>query len=403
MADSIQRGIALFDLGRYKDALKEFGESPENPTAQRYMMYSLYNLERYNESEAMANSLLAQDPSDPDIFFLKARIEKQHDNDNAALEYLNEAISIYPEDADYFGLKAAILLDKKKYDDALGFANHGLSLDAKNRFCINLRAQILTKLNRKEEAGETVEYILYDNPEDSYSHANVGWVALEHGDHKKAIEHFRQALMLNPTMDYARSGMSTALKAKNFLYRWHLKYAFWISKQSGKNQWIFIIGLYVGYRLAVSALGAAGLTYLAAPLIIVYLLFALGGWMINPISNAILMLDKNGKFLLDKNEKTSGLTIFGLFLTAILCGTAFYATSFAIFGTIGFASLCAMVPLPNSFLREEKKSRFFAMIYGALMLCVGVFGLFVVPELGSIILAVLFMLVAFTWLDNFIK
>ena len=308
-----------------------------------------------------------------------------------------------PEEADYFGFKAGLLLKKKKYQEALQLANHGLSLDAKNNYCLNLRAQILTKLDRKEEAGETVENILYDNPEDSYSHTNVGWVALEHDDHKKAIEHFRMALQLDPNNEYARNGMSTALKAKNFIFRWHLKYAFWISKQQGKNQWIFIIGLYLVYRLSVKLLGAAGLSILAVPLIIAYLLFALGSWMIDPISNAILSLDRNGKFLLDQQEKNSGIAIVALATTALITGILFYTTSIDYFAAIGLASLCAMVPLPSSFLREEKKSRYFAMIYGSLILLGGLAGPFVVADIGMVLMATIFMLVAFTWLDNIVS
>ncbi|WP_442847130.1 tetratricopeptide repeat protein [Leeuwenhoekiella sp. H156] len=403
MASAVDRGITLFELGRYEEAVKQLSENPADFTARYYLMLCFFNLKQYDRAELMTNELLAEDPNQPDIFFIKARIASQRNQDADALSFIDEAISMDPEEADYFGFKAGLLLDKKKYEEALGLANHGLSIDAKNNYCLNLRAQILTKLDRKEEAGETVENILYDNPEDSFSHANVGWVALEHGDHKKAMEHFRMALQLNPNNAYARSGMSTAIKAKNFIFRAHLKYAFWISKQQGKNQWIFIIGIYLVYRLSVELLGAAGLSVLAVPLIIAYLLFALGSWMIDPISNAILALDKNGKYLLDQNEKFSGIAIFSLVITALIAGSVFYATGIAYLAAIGLASLCAMVPLPSSFLRDGKRSRYFAMIYGSLILLVGLIGPFVVTDIGDVLIAIIFMLVAFTWLDNIVK
>ncbi|HBT11229.1 MULTISPECIES: tetratricopeptide repeat protein [Leeuwenhoekiella] len=403
MATALDRGITLFELGRYEEAVKQLGESPTDFTARYYMMLCFYNLEQYDRAASLSSELLAEDPNQPDVFFIKARIANHRDEEKDALKFVDEAISMDPEEADYFGFKAGLLLKKKKYQEALQLANHGLSLDAKNNYCLNLRAQILTKLDRKEEAGETVENILYDNPEDSYSHANVGWVALEHSDHKKAIEHFRMALQLDPNNEYARNGMSTALKAKNFIFRWHLKYAFWISKQQGKNQWIFIIGIYLVYRLSVKLLGAAGLSILAVPLIIAYLLFALGSWMIDPISNAILSLDRNGKFLLDQQEKNSGIAIVALATTALITGILFYTTSIDYFAAIGLASLCAMVPLPSSFLREEKKSRYFAMIYGSLILLVGLAGPFAVADIGMVLIATIFMLVAFTWLDNIVS
>ncbi|MAW96075.1 MULTISPECIES: tetratricopeptide repeat protein [unclassified Leeuwenhoekiella] len=403
MASAVDRGITLFELGRYEEAAKQLSENPADFTARYYLMLCYYNLNQYDRAELMTAQLLAEDPNQPDVFFIKAQIAKQQDKHADAQKFIDEAISIDPEDADYFGFKAGLLLDKKNYEEALHLANHGLSMDAKNSYCLNLRAQILTKLDRKEEASETVENILYDNPEDSFSHTNVGWVALEHGDHKKAMEHFRMALQLNPNNEYARNGMSTALKANNFIYRWHLKYAFWISKQTGKNQWIFIIGIYLAYRFSVKLLGEAGLSVLAVPLIIAYLLFALGGWMIDPISNAILSLDRNGKFLLDQNEKYSGILIVTLALTALVTGSVFYATGIAYFAALGLASLCAMVPLPNSFLRYSKTSRYFALIYGLLILLVGFVGPFIVKDTGSVLIAIIFMLVAFTWLDNIVK
>ena len=39
------------------------------------------------------------------------------------------------------------------------------------------------------------------------------------GNNKKALEHFKEALQFNPNFEYARQGMSTALKSNNFVWK----------------------------------------------------------------------------------------------------------------------------------------------------------------------------------------
>jgi tetratricopeptide (TPR) repeat protein len=397
------RGIQLLELGRIKDAIdyfkKAITEDHQDLTSKFYLAICYLNEKQLDNAETITDSLLQDTPNDANVFYLKAKIRLQQDNFEASRKFIDMAIAINPYEADYFGLKAGLLLQKKKFEESLESVNEGLRIDAKNAYCLNLRAQILTKLNRIPEADQTVEDILYDNPEDSYSHANVGWVQLENGNHKKALDHFKQALQFDPNFEYAREGMSTAIKSKNFIYRWYLKYSFWMAKQSSKNQWVFIIGLYIAYRLAIKLLDSAGLSYVAIPLILAYLLFALGGWIMEPLSNTILNFDKYGKFLLDKNEKISGFVFGGLALLALISITLFYAFGVQYGLTLAIAFICALIPLPGAFLIRKKKTRTFGIAYGCTMLLVA----FIAPFFTSLLitqLIVFIMMVVYTWVGN---
>ncbi|ADV48943.1 tetratricopeptide repeat protein [Cellulophaga sp. E16_2] len=397
------RGIQLLELGRTKDAItyfkKAITEDHQDWTSKFYLAICYLNEKQLDEAEAISDSLLHDTPNDANIFYLKAKIKLQQDDFSESQKFIDMAIAINPYDADYFGLKAGLLLQKKKFNEGLAAVSEGLKIDAKNAYCLNLRAQILTKLNRIPEANQTVEDILYDNPEDSYSHANVGWVELENGNHKKALEHFKQALQFDPNFEYAREGMTTALKSKNPIYRWYLKYSFWMAKQSSKNQWVFIIGLYVAYRVAVSLLDSAGLSYVAIPLIVAYLLFALGGWIMEPLSNTILNFDKYGKFLLNKNEKISGMVFGGLALLGLISITLFYAFGIQYGLTLGIAFICALIPLPGALLLQKKKPRIFGIAYGCAMILVAL----ICPLFTTLLftqLAVFIMMVAYTWIGN---
>ncbi len=402
----LNRAIQCIELGRFDDAIpylqNAISEDPNQWESKYYLAICYYSIDNIKKASQITDGLIQEAPNNPEVLFLKAKIALQQNRFDEAETFVNNAIAIHPFNADYYGFKAAVSLHKKKYDPALNQVNEGLKIDPKNSYCLNIRAQILTKLNRVEEANETVDNILHDNPEDAYSHTNVGWVALENGDNKKALDHFKQALQLDPNFQYARDGMSTALKSKNILYKWYLKYSFWLGKQSTKNQWFFIIGLYLAYRFSFKLLSANGLTYVAVPLMVLYLLFALGGWIMEPLSNAILNFDNYGKYLLQQSEKISGYVFGALALLGVLSLIVFYGLGidYALAAAITF--ICTLIPLPRAFLLEKKKSKSLGIAYGTLMLAIGLIGP-VFIEMFMTELAVFIMMIAYTWLGNFIE
>src|SRR5947199_251490 len=75
------------------------------------------------------------------------------------------------------------------------------------------------------------------SPEDADSHANQGWTLLHASEPRRAMEHFREALRLEPNHQWARAGIVEALKARVFLYRWLLAYFLWMARLSGRAQW----------------------------------------------------------------------------------------------------------------------------------------------------------------------
>lgn len=403
---NLLRGIQLLDLGRFEEAITylqhAISENPDDELAKYNLAICYFNNSEYAKASKLADGLLQYNPNDPDLFSLKAQIALHQDRDNESMEFIEQAIAIDPYNANYFGLKSGLHLNTKDYESALEYVNKGLSIDPKNSYCLNLRAQILTKLDRIDEANETVENILFDNPEDTHSHANIGWVELENGNNKKALEHFKEALQFDPNFEYARQGMSTALKSKNFAYNWYLKYSFWIAKKSSKNQWAFIIGIYLVYRFGFKLLNSSGMSYLAIPLMIAYLLFALGGWIMEPLSNTILNFDKYGKYLLDKSEKLSGYTFGGLLVLAVSAILFFYFLNieYALVAAVTF--ICALLPLPRAFLLNDGKGKTFALAYGILIISVGLLGPFLTTNFNAGIGAFILMML-YTWIGNFIE
>ena len=147
----------------------------------------------------------------------------------------------------------------------------------------NLRASALVQLGRREEAGDTIDSALARDPENAFTHANHGWARLHAGDHRAAREHLREALRLDPELDWARQGMIEALKAGNPLYGLMLRYFLWTGRLSRRGQWAVVLGGYVAFRLLGGvAADVPASRPVVVPLLVLYALFVLLTWVASP-------------------------------------------------------------------------------------------------------------------------
>ena len=180
----------------------------------------------------------------------------------------------------------------------------------------------LVKLGRRQEAGHTIEAALARDPDNAVTHANQGWTLLEANDPAKALEHFREALRIDPTSEWARLGIVEALKARHFVYRTMLKYFLWMAKLSGKMQWGVVIG---GYVLFQMLRGWANANPEFAPFVwpcwaytspLCYLT-----WIAMPLFNLLLRLNKFGRLALSDEQIRASNWIGGCLLFVIVGGS----------------------------------------------------------------------------------
>ncbi len=364
------------------------------------------NLQQDNLDAAttIINQAIGLSPDTPHLFYIKSRISIQQQNYPAAEENGKQAVALEPGDADYHALLANIKLARKRYQEALELANKALELDAENLLALNTRSTALLKLNKPDEAFATIEGALREQPNNPYTHANYGWSLLEKGNHKKALEHFAEALKHDPTFGYARAGMAEALKASNPVYKLFLKYAFFMGNLTSKYQWGVLIGFSIGVRaLRNIARSNEALQPYLVPIIIVLSLMAFSTWVITPISNLFLRFNRYGQLLLEDNEKTSAnfvaaslaLCVTGLLLYVALSDEKFLAI--AAFG------LAMMVPLSVMFSPSKHK---YALLIGTLLLTgLGLSAIaltFSTGQLFNIMTPIfLFGFVAFQWVTNY--
>lgn len=362
-------------------------------------------MDDFESAITIIDRAIGLEPDHSTLFYIKARIKIQQNQLESAESLIKEAIKLDPFDADYFALLANINLGRKQFDIALKNANKALEIDAQNLNALNTRSTALNKLDRNDESYQTIEGALREDPNNPYTHANYGWGLLENGQHEKALEHFHEALKIDPDFEFAQAGMLQAIKAKNPFYRMFLKYAFWMGNMAAKNQWVVILGFYFGFRfLRVFSKNNPALQPFLTPLLIILAVLAFSTWIMEPISNLFLRFNKYGKVLLSKDEKTSSnfvaisLAVFviGLLLYLILSDQRFLAVA-----VFGFAM---MVPFGSMFSSKAKRKPF--LIYAVAMAVIGLAAVsltFITGELFNP-MSVVFMLgfIGFQWIANFI-
>lgn len=341
------RGLMLFEQSRYEMAETELRQAlasePNDGYAHAVLALCLTELEKFQEATEEAQKAIHLQPDLAFAHYAHARVLVDRNRYKEAVPAIEEAIRLEPTDPQYFALLSSIHMEDARWTEALQAAERGLEFDPENVGCTNLRAMALVKLGRRSEAGATIDAALAKNPESSLTHANQGWTYLHQGKPDKALEHFREALRLNPENDWARHGIVEALKARYFIYAFMLKYFLWMSRFSRRGQWGIVLGAYFGNQVlrAIARANPSVAPYVW-PICILYVCFALMTWLASPFFNLLLRINRFGRYALTPDQ-TSASNWFGLCLLLALLGligTAIYGISSPFFmGAIVFGFL----------------------------------------------------------------
>ena len=408
----LDRANLLLEQGRNKDAEKQvmqvLDKEPNNDHALSILARCYMNNDEVDKGIEVINKAIAIEPNESFYFYLLGFGYFQKDMYLPAKDNLSKAIQLNPYNAEYFGMLSFTFLNEKKYEEALQNANEGLELDPENITCLNARSRALNKLKRTDEAVDTIRDSLSNDPDNEFTHATMGWNYFEGGDQKKAAEHFREALRINPNYESARLGLKESLKSNFTPYKLVIQFSMWMSEKGKSFQWIFFIGIYVIYRILRSVSEAnSGIRPFLLPLIVLYFVFIFFTWIANPIANFFLLFHKDGKYSLTKSEKTIGVSTIILLVSGILLSSyAFYffkqPPSDLLYPGIILATMT--IPLGKIELPLNLRSGSIRVWYPVLLLFTGTLAIlatFVDPNIGSS-LAIVYgiALLIFTWVGN---
>ena len=317
-----QRAWAALERSRYELAEKEFrvvlAEDPDDAQSHAGLALCLVEQQKFDEAETEAKAAVGMAPDVDFCHFVMGRVLLERNRFGEAVTAIEEAIRLDPQDANNRYLLAMTLSRQRKWSECLAAADAGLALDAEHEGCTNLRALALTHLGRKDEASSTIAGALERAPESSLTHTNQGWALLHRNDPKAALEHFREALRLDPSNDWAREGLLTALKASNTFYRGVLAFFLYMQRKGAAARWMILIGILVGQQVLFRISdGDSPLAWGALIVAILATVFVALTWLANPLMNLVMRFHRHGRHALTAEQRTQSTLIGYCLVVAI--------------------------------------------------------------------------------------
>ena len=362
MSTALQRGMMLFGQGRHDLADREFrrelSEDPDSVLAHAFLALCLLSQSKHDDALREADEAIRIAPDLAFCHFARGHALLAMTRYRDAEASAAQAVELDPDDADFRSLKANIALARRRWTEALEFADQGLALEPDHSSCLNARAMALTQLGRRDEANHTLGSALADDPDDAFTHANQGWLELHRGDHVRALDHFREALRLDPTMDWARQGIVEALKARHLIYRLMLRFSLWLGRQSQKAQWAFLLAFMFGRRiLSEIAQSFPTAKPFIQPILLLSFAFLMLTWVASPLFNMLLRFNRFGRLALSDEQRTASTWIGGCAVVAMVCLAANLVTgnSVAFLAAAYFGLL--LLPLTVTFGRPAGRPR----------------------------------------------
>lgn len=377
--DQYMRGELLMQQGRYEDAVaflkQAIAANPENDLAFADLSMCLLEMEgRRKDALAAIDEAIVLDPEHGRYRAMRALVLCRLDRGKDALAAAQEAIGMEPEDAFAYAAKAQAHMSMEHWADAEVAAKESLTLDGDNHFAGNLLAMSLRLQGKEAENDQAVAQLLAEDPEDLLAHYNAGWSALQKNDHKKAEQHFKEALRIDPSFDGAREGLKESFAARSAFYRKYLQYCFFMQRYTEKARWAIVIGFYLAYRFGMAMLSKIN-PVLAIAFAALYLTFALWGWLAPGLGHFLILLDRSARHALKKTEKLDGLAVGGGLILGVLVailGASWSITPLMVMGGV----LCAgTLPATLTLTNESKRGRW---VFGSITAYVYMVGMSVV-------------------------
>jgi tetratricopeptide (TPR) repeat protein len=414
------RAWLLYQQSRYDLAEKELAqalaENPNDGAAHALRSLCLKESDRHVEATQAAQEAIALDPNLPLAHYAlgQALLSRNHfaDAERAAMQ----AIECDPTNPQFFTLLGIIRLNRRDWAGAMEAAEQGLQFDGEHAGCINVRAMALVQLGHRGEASKTIEGALVRDPENAFSHANQGWGALHAGDTPKALEHFREALRLDPEFDWARAGMVEALKARYLIYRLMLRFFLWLSRFGFGIQLAIILGfVFLRQGLQQLARDNPALAPFIWPVVIGLFAFFVLTWIADPLFNLLLRLNRFGRYALSRDQVVASNWV-GICLLAALAALVWALVADDSFWLLGALLLGLMVLTLAGVFKAPRGWPRWALAAAALVLAaLAAIGMgLLVSAIGmpfqqgkaraaladDFLMAYVYGWVAFTWLSN---
>lgn len=318
---SAERGAALLDLGRAKEAEAHFRSAlagdPDSADLHVYLARALHQQERYGEARAAARAGLAADPEHLGGLFVLSASLAGLGRFPAARDAVQRGLRLAPAIPDFHRQEGALLLAEERPEQALESLARARHLDPEDSGTAGLQAAALFTLRRYPEAEEAVADALRLDPDNAEAHRIRGLLSLRRGGGRDAVDAHRQALRLDPSDVGYREGLGLAMKTRNPLYGWLLAYGHWLNGLPGGVRFGFLIAPY----LLTKVLRPFDDQLWARVAVIVVIAFVALTWTLEPVMNVVLLCGRRTRTLVPRDARLAAFAFLAYAVGALTAVT----------------------------------------------------------------------------------
>jgi len=193
-----------------------FASSPrtDSPLASELIQSGLahHQAGRWQEAEAIYQSILQEQPQHPDALHLLGVIAHQKGKHEIAVNLIENAIKINPTISDFYNNRGEAYRALHKNDLAINSYEQALTIKPNYAKAHYNLAVTLQELGRLEDAIAHYERALTIKPDYAKAHNNLGFALQGLGRLENAITHYQQALAFKSNYAEAHYNLGNALK-----------------------------------------------------------------------------------------------------------------------------------------------------------------------------------------------
>ncbi len=202
IVDYERKGTECATGGRFDEAVVYYDQvlslDPEAPSVWYNRGVALRNLGRYEEAVASYDHSLSLVPDDPGTWYNRGVALRNLGRYEDAIESYDRALALDPDDADTWHNRGVALRKLGRHADAVASFDRALSINQQDAAIWYNRGVALRQLGRYDHALESYDQMLALDPENPLALNNRGFLLNELGRHEEAAESYNKSILLNP-------------------------------------------------------------------------------------------------------------------------------------------------------------------------------------------------------------
>lgn len=136
--------------------------------------------------------------SDPQYFFLAAKMYLKNKDYRNALIFLNKAIDIEPEDATFYNSRGFTYECIQDYNNAIADYTKALTLKPDYAVAYNNRGHAYNEMNLYDNAIKDFKQAIETDSKIAAPHKNIGLLYYNHKDYMKSLYELNEAIKIDP-------------------------------------------------------------------------------------------------------------------------------------------------------------------------------------------------------------